>query len=136
MTDIRALTEADWQLLRSIRLRALRDAPYAFISDYHDEAMRAERWWRERLRTEVWLLAFGERTAAPPTGMISTTKEHRTASAEHYINSLWVDPEHRRRRVGKSRPAFTCGASKRTGRRAVPTLLHDGFPRIWQSHQT
>lgn len=102
MTDIRTLTEADWRLLRSIRLRALLDAPYAFTSDYRDEVRRDQHWWRGRLRSDAWLIACGEQISAPPTGVISTTREAGIASSGHYINSLWVAPEHRRRRVGKA----------------------------------
>jgi len=38
MAAMRDITEDDWRLLRAIRLRALREAPHAFTSDYGDEA--------------------------------------------------------------------------------------------------
>jgi len=38
MAAIHDITEDDWRLLRAIRLRALREAPNAFTSNYGDEA--------------------------------------------------------------------------------------------------
>ena len=68
MAAIHDITEDDWRLLRAVRLRALRDAPHAFTADYGNEADHDERWWRDRLRSNLWLLAFQDGSAAPPIG--------------------------------------------------------------------
>jgi ribosomal protein S18 acetylase RimI-like enzyme len=96
MAAIHDITEDDWRLLRAIRLRALQDAPNAFTSNYGDEAGHDERRWRERLRSNLWLLAFQDGTAAPPIGVIAATREPLAPTGEPFLSSLWVDPEHRR----------------------------------------
>jgi ribosomal protein S18 acetylase RimI-like enzyme len=102
MTDIRALTELDWRRLRTIRLRALRDAPRAFTASYYQEAGRDESWWRERLRSDIWLLAFRDHAATRPAGVISATEGLNNDSPRPYINSLWVEPAHRRQHIARS----------------------------------
>ena len=110
MAAIRDAGEDDWQLLRAIRLRALLDAPRAFTAEYEDEADHDERRWRERLRSQHWLLAFRDGLPAEPVGMVAATRESVALAEEPFINSLWVDPYHRRRGVarlchpGDSRP--------------------------------
>jgi ribosomal protein S18 acetylase RimI-like enzyme len=98
---IRDLTEDDWRLLRSIRLRALQDAPHAFTSDYGDEAGHDEPRWRESLRIHLWLVAFQDEMAAPPVGVIAATRECMAPAGEPFISSLWVDPRHRRRGIAR-----------------------------------
>src|SRR5260370_42390075 len=86
---IRDITEDDWRLLRAIRLRALRDAPHAFTSDYGYEAGHDEREWRELLRSNLWLLAFEDGMAAPPIGVIAATRETLPPAGEGLLRSLW-----------------------------------------------
>ncbi|MFI5064495.1 MAG: GNAT family N-acetyltransferase [Streptosporangiales bacterium] len=102
MTDVRALTEADWRRLRLIRLRALRDAPHAFISSYYHEAGHDADWWRERLSNDTWLLAFCAATSIQPIGVISATLGLIDSSPHPYVNSLWVARAHRRRHVART----------------------------------
>ena len=101
MAAIHDITEDDWRLLRAVRLRALRDAPHAFTADYGDEADHDERWWRERLRSNLWLLAFQDGTAAPPIGVIAATREPVAPAGDPFLSSLWVDPGHRRQGVAR-----------------------------------
>jgi ribosomal protein S18 acetylase RimI-like enzyme len=101
MAAIHDITEDDWRLLRAIRLRALQDAPNAFTSNYGAEAGHDERRWRERLRSNLWLLAFQDGTAAPPIGVIAATRQPLAPAGEPFLSSLWVDPEHRRHGVAR-----------------------------------
>jgi RimJ/RimL family protein N-acetyltransferase len=43
---VRALAVADWDLFRSLRLRALKDAPGVFATSYAEAAKRAPETWR------------------------------------------------------------------------------------------
>lgn len=82
MAAIRDASEDDWELLRTIRLLALQDAPLAFASTYDHEAGRGERWWRGWLRSELWLLAFEDGIAPHPIGMITAGREPQALARE------------------------------------------------------
>ncbi|HEX4399353.1 MAG TPA: hypothetical protein VH136_17065, partial [Trebonia sp.] len=43
---MRAIGPGDWELVRDVRLAALRDAPSAFASSYEREAAYSEEQWR------------------------------------------------------------------------------------------
>jgi len=101
MAAIHDITEDDWRLLQEVRLRALRDAPHAFTAAYGEEVGRAERWWRQRLRSNLWLLAFEDGTAAPPIGVIAATREPVAPAGDPFLSSLWVDPGHRRQGIAR-----------------------------------
>ena len=58
MVLIRPTTMTDWQLLRDIRLHALRDAPDAFSSTYAREAAFDEIEWRQRATRDGSFIAF------------------------------------------------------------------------------
>jgi hypothetical protein len=46
MVSVRAIGPGDWELVRDVRLAALRDAPGAFASSYEREAVYSEEQWR------------------------------------------------------------------------------------------
>jgi ribosomal protein S18 acetylase RimI-like enzyme len=47
---VRRVTEADWQLLRAVRIEMLRDTPTAYLETVADAESRAETDWRFRAR--------------------------------------------------------------------------------------
>ena len=49
MVGINVLTEDDWSVWRSLRLRALQEAAFAFGSTYEDWKDAPEPQWRQRL---------------------------------------------------------------------------------------
>jgi hypothetical protein len=50
---IRVMREEDAAVVRALRLRALRDAPDAFLGGYEDEAVEPEAATAERLRANT-----------------------------------------------------------------------------------
>lgn len=46
---IRRITPDDWRQFRSLRLAALKEAPFAFVEQYQDAVTRADQHWRERV---------------------------------------------------------------------------------------
>ena len=48
VVEIQQLARKDWERWRSIRLRALRDAPDAFATRIEDVEARPSAWWRAR----------------------------------------------------------------------------------------
>jgi GNAT superfamily N-acetyltransferase len=92
---IHVLTPADWHVLRAMRLRALRHDPRAFTSDRKMEAGWPEQRWRRLAQTTTWIAADRGR----PVGIanISTGDD-----GELYLESVWVEPAHRRHGVFRS----------------------------------
>jgi GNAT superfamily N-acetyltransferase len=126
---VREATEDDWKLLRAIRLRALLDTPGAFLSDYGLEAGHDELWWREWLLRDLWLLAFEDETAAEPIGVVAITRKPLAQGGEHFISSLWVDPEHRRRSIAKELIQTATDRVVAWGARAVSLWILGGNDR-------
>jgi ribosomal protein S18 acetylase RimI-like enzyme len=59
MVSVREVVADDWELLRDVRLAALREAPHAFGSTYAREAPFTEEQWRGRIsQRAVTFFAF------------------------------------------------------------------------------
>ncbi len=126
MTDVRVITESDWGMLRDTRLCALRDAPHAFTGEYDHEAGRDEQWWRAWLRRDVWLLAFHDRHLGGPAGMASVSQGPVSRASDPYINSLWVNPRHRRKHIGRRLVEAIVDMVVKEGAEAVSLWVLDG----------
>jgi ribosomal protein S18 acetylase RimI-like enzyme len=85
--EIQRLGPDEWKVFRDVRLRALRDAPYAFGSRYDDWVQAAENRWRARL-TAVPLNLVARRDAEL-VGMASGVLD---GEGEAELISMWVDP--------------------------------------------
>lgn len=48
MIEVRPIQPSDWQLLRTIRLEALRTAPEAFCTPYEEAECRPDSLWKQR----------------------------------------------------------------------------------------
>ena len=88
-TVLRVLDQDDWQLLRTIRLRALAEAPDAFASTEERERAFTEQMWRDR--------AGG----AGPTVLVSDEDEPVAmggvfvSTAGAMVWGMWTDPSAR-----------------------------------------
>lgn len=123
---IRDIAEDDWPVLREIRLRALADSPDAFTSDHNLEFGQGERQWRERVRSEIWLLAFDGPAAAEPVGVIAANRVPASSSADPFLSSLWVDPGYRRQGIARSLIQAAVDRVAASGARAVLLWVLDG----------
>lgn len=97
MIELTALSSDDWQLWRSLRLRALEEAPHAFGSRLADWKDAEEARWRQRLEIPG-AVHFIARSDGRAVGMASGIPTERTDAAE--LISMWVAPEARGRGVG------------------------------------
>ena len=97
---IRRVDEDDWQTVRDVRMRALRESPDAFGSTLTREERFAESHWRMRLRTSATWVALDD--AQVPRGLVSLVQEPGSPEDDRHVVSLWVAPEVRRRGVGWS----------------------------------
>lgn len=87
MTEIRRLRPDDWALLRTVRLAALREAPYAFASTLEREAAFDEWQWRGRLSSATTFVAVGD---VGPVGLVTGLTEE---SGEIHLVGMWVRTE-------------------------------------------
>jgi ribosomal protein S18 acetylase RimI-like enzyme len=97
MADIVRAATDDWARLREIRLRALEDSPSAFASRLDRERDQPESFWYEWLEGEGTFLAI-EGDAA--VGLVSVFLMDEEPGTAHLV-SMWVEPEHRRRGLGR-----------------------------------
>ena len=77
----------EWEVFRELRLRALREAPYAFGSRYDDWAEAPEASWRDRLSNVP--LNLVARVDGELVGMASGVVEDEDGAE---LISMWVDP--------------------------------------------
>ncbi|GAA2821452.1 GNAT family N-acetyltransferase [Kribbella solani] len=83
----------DWPIAREVRLRALKDSPSAYLSVYEDEVAVGEEGWRERFTRMRWVVARHESRIV---GLASSVQVADRPQYERHIESVWVDPRHRR----------------------------------------
>ncbi|MES2070056.1 MAG: GNAT family N-acetyltransferase [Pseudomonadota bacterium] len=94
MMIIRATTEQDWEILKELRLAALRDAPTAFGVSLASAAAYTDAQWRERAANRgqaQFLLAFLHGVAVGMVGGVVSSGP----SLEFNLIAMWVKPEHR-----------------------------------------
>jgi GNAT superfamily N-acetyltransferase len=100
MVVVRVATTADWQVLRAIRLAALRDAPDAFGSTYAEQAASVEADWRRRISRGGTFFAYvPEVDGNEPAGLVGGFQE-KPETVE--LVSLWVRPQARGLGVGEA----------------------------------
>lgn len=104
MVLVREVSADEWELMRDVRLAALREAPYAFGSTYAREAAFTEQQWRGRFsdRAATFFARIGEDPA--PAGLAGIYVGEGAAD----LVSMWVRPRARGRGVGK---ALVCAAA-------------------------
>jgi ribosomal protein S18 acetylase RimI-like enzyme len=94
--DVDVLTDDDWKLLQDLRLRALEESPDAFLSKADAGKAGDEAYWRERCTRNVWVVA---RIGQQVVGMASSVQDPEQPPDARHVESVWVDPAHRRRGV-------------------------------------
>lgn len=97
MSDSRArvLGEADWQVLRDVRLEALRESPDSFVASYEEWRQYGEESWKEQVRRARWIVADRDGSVV---GVVALGLDHEDPEAAE-IFGLWVAAQTRGRRV-------------------------------------
>lgn len=93
----------DWQTIRSVRLRALSDAPSAFGSSYEQQSRESDEQWIERVQqltdpqhAGTWLAWLHDE----PAGMVVGVRDNKVIDRA-WLVSMWVAPNVRRLGVGQ-----------------------------------
>jgi ribosomal protein S18 acetylase RimI-like enzyme len=93
MTALTLLTPAQWEILRRIRLKALKSDPRAFLATHRAEEDLCQNYWLSELRRGIWLVALSDDYVV---GVLGATPEDDIDSRDRYLSYLWVEPKHRR----------------------------------------
>ena len=100
MVLVRAAVVEEWQVLRDIRLAALRDTPSAFGSTYAQALQLADQDWRNRAAAGSSFLAYlPEVSTTEPVGLAAGYLE-TPGTAE--LVSMWVSSQARGRGIGEA----------------------------------
>ena len=99
--EVVAARRGDWEIVKTLRLAAVVDAPFAFGSSYDREAGRTADEWRDWIGPDdsahdevVFLARAGGRTA----GLVGAFREDDITA---HLIALWVPPDARRLGLGR-----------------------------------
>lgn len=107
--EVRRAEADEWEAVRTVRLRALADAPAAFLSTLADEQALTDDEWRHRTaRTDAATFLAGD--AGMATGLRS---RHVDGMVE--LVGMWTAPEHRGRGVGAALVDAVVGWARQQG---------------------
>ncbi len=126
-------SEADWQQVRAIRLRALEADPSAFASSLQSELALGEQQWRERIRGAAWFLAVdGDQPAGMAAVLPTTALRHPSpldpdgSDTDFQVISMWVAPELRGQRIGEALLQATLAEARAGGAERVRLWVTNG----------
>ena len=93
---VRELRADEWREARDLRLRALADAPSAFLRTLAQAEALGDEVWRERAEPADGRAAFVAEAAGELVGSATGFVE----GGEAYLVAMWVAPAHRRHGAG------------------------------------
>jgi len=92
---VRRLGPQDWEISRQVRLTALAEAPYAFMSTLAREQGFDEQVWRQRLGSPgaaTFLAWVDGAPAGTATGKIDDPGDDFTVPGSWQLVGMWVEP--------------------------------------------
>ena len=111
MVSVREVPADEWELVRDVRLAALRDAPDAFASTYTREAPYTEEQWRGWFSDRSVLFFPHVANGAEPAGLAGVLVRDRGAQ----LVAMWVRPGARGLGVGEALVRAAAGWAKDRG---------------------
>ncbi|WP_462418544.1 GNAT family N-acetyltransferase [Kytococcus sp. Marseille-QA3725] len=92
MTDItvRELAADEWEIFRTLRLRALQEDPEAFVASYEEESEQSDGEWQERMKhsTRIGAQQGSEWVALASVGDEGTRQDDDLGE----VYGIWVTP--------------------------------------------
>lgn len=123
MPHIELLTADQWEILRRVRLEALRQAPDSFLARYEDEEKFEEARWRAEFDRGQWSVGSYRRRRV---SLLGSTREKHTPWSECFLEYLWVSPEWRYRGLGSSMLVHAIERLRKEGVRTAFLWVLDG----------
>jgi ribosomal protein S18 acetylase RimI-like enzyme len=112
--SIERLGPQEWERLRTVRLRALKDAPNAFATTLREADAWSADVWRQQAANIVALVAFIAKLDGQDAGIVRGTPDTNDPSAAFLI-SMWVAPTARGKGVGDALIDALVGWGRGTG---------------------
>jgi ribosomal protein S18 acetylase RimI-like enzyme len=109
------LLPAQWELVREMRLAALRESPHAFLGVVKKESGFDESDWRNTFTSASW---HGFFVACAIVG-IAKSSILADYPDERYVESFWVRPDHRKRQIGRRMLQSIVDEARREQRRVI-----------------
>ncbi|MGI5139206.1 MULTISPECIES: GNAT family N-acetyltransferase [unclassified Streptomyces] len=106
-----------------MRLRALEVDPDAFGATFEDERARPEGFWRDRIATSAWFLAWA---GQQPVGIVAAVTPPLPTSVERQLDAMWVDPALRGHGVGEALVNAVLAWARNQGAVFVSLTVLDG----------
>jgi ribosomal protein S18 acetylase RimI-like enzyme len=100
---VRRLRADEAMLFKTLRLRALADAPEAFAHTYDEISVKPESYWEEMTRSvtapnrHAMFVAEDEAAVGMSFGLIDGERSERA-----HLGGMWVDPSARHRGAGRA----------------------------------
>jgi GNAT superfamily N-acetyltransferase len=114
--DVTELHRSQSSILKSMRLKALGDAPSAFVTTLETEQRRPPLYWEEQFDRATWVIAQdGIAPDGPPIVGIAALVQPDPESPVRFIESVWVEPEYRWRGVLRQMLDHLEGRAKEDG---------------------
>ncbi|MGI8647633.1 MAG: GNAT family N-acetyltransferase [Acidimicrobiales bacterium] len=129
---IRRVAPAEWELLRTVRLAALQDAPFAFESTYERELAFTEADWRLLLTTFVGFIAWMN---DQPVGLVFGGRFEGAATHERELFSMWVSPDQRGTKVAMELVTAVKMWAKDDGAEVLALWVNDGNDRAFRFYK-
>jgi ribosomal protein S18 acetylase RimI-like enzyme len=114
--QIRMLTEQEWPTLRDVRLVALRDSPWSFLSNYEQELEYDDERWADEFRRGDWMVASQQDEIV---ALLGATGYNDIPATDRYLEYLWVTPTSRKSGVASDLIRAMLGRLRANGAAAV-----------------
>jgi ribosomal protein S18 acetylase RimI-like enzyme len=114
--QFRHLRRDEWQVLRNVRLDALRESPQSFLVEYGDEKEYGRERWQAEFDRGDWIVGEHDGDHVCLTGV---TRESGAPEDERYLEYVWVAPDFRRRRAALRMLRYIIGELEEDGVRTV-----------------
>ena len=101
---VRRLRADEVALLKTLRLRALADAPDAFAHTQAEISAKPDAYWEEMRRSvtePAGHAMFVAETAGTPVGMVFGLVDRERSTRAH-LGGMWVDPDVRQQGCGRA----------------------------------
>jgi ribosomal protein S18 acetylase RimI-like enzyme len=121
--EIRRVRPDDWPALREVRLTALADAPYAFMSTLERESGYDEARWRQWIAGSACFLAWD---GGQPAGLVGGLL---LDNGEWHVVSMWVSPQARGSGVARQLLEAVVEHMRGEGAQEITLWVTDGNDR-------